>query len=252
MVIAMNNGTSGRRVCLLTGAGGRLGTAFCHMYASQYDIIAVYRSRPPLTASQSQRLIDPLQPGKALSENDHPVYAVQADLATDEGVARAVDIALARHDRVDLLVNAAVNVTAGSMIDSDKVLDTADAVLRLNVTVPLALSVRLARLFWRERKDENVARNRNVVNVSSVSATNVYPNTGHSMYSASKAALNHLTRYMALEFADIGVRVNALAPTSFPALIRTERVAQGIEELDKGNTNGAVLILDVGRPASAR
>ena len=31
-----------RRVCLLTGAGGRLGSDFCRRYRSQYNIVAVY------------------------------------------------------------------------------------------------------------------------------------------------------------------------------------------------------------------
>lgn len=60
------------------------------------------------------------------------------------------------------------------------------------------------------------------------------------MYSASKAALDHLTRGIAAEFAEFGVRANAIAPNSFPALVPTERVAQAIAELDASSLSGGV------------
>jgi Dehydrogenases with different specificities (related to short-chain alcohol dehydrogenases) len=50
-----------------------------------------------------------------------------------------------------------------------------------------------------------------IVNVTSIAGHSVHPFAG-SAYSTSKAALSGLTREMAVEFADIGVRVNAVAP----------------------------------------
>jgi NAD(P)-dependent dehydrogenase (short-subunit alcohol dehydrogenase family) len=50
-----------------------------------------------------------------------------------------------------------------------------------------------------------------IVNVTSIAGHAVHPFAG-SAYSTSKAALSALTREMAVEFADIGVRVNAIAP----------------------------------------
>ncbi len=50
-----------------------------------------------------------------------------------------------------------------------------------------------------------------VVNVTSIAGHSVHPFAG-SAYSTSKAALSSLTREMAVEFAELGVRVNAVAP----------------------------------------
>src|SRR5260370_30378089 len=50
-----------------------------------------------------------------------------------------------------------------------------------------------------------------IVNVTSIAAHAVHPFAG-SAYSPSKAALSALTREMAVEFAQLGVRVNAVAP----------------------------------------
>ncbi len=55
------------------------------------------------------------------------------------------------------------------------------------------------------------------MNISSTAGIYIYPGHGQSIYSASKAALNYLSMHMGDEFSSIGVRVNALAPTSFPS-----------------------------------
>src|SRR4051812_48886793 len=96
-----------KRVCLLTGAGGQLGTAFCKLLAHRYQIVAAYRSRPPDVPSQLHQLVDPIDPAARIPENEHPVYAVRADLEDDRDVDRLVEVALARFDRVDVLINAA-------------------------------------------------------------------------------------------------------------------------------------------------
>ena len=96
-----------KKTCLLTGAGGRLGTAFCRLFHQKYNIIAVYRNRAPDVASQLQQYVDPLDVDKDLPENADPVYAVQANLSDPGGVDYVVDIALAKWGGVDLLVNAA-------------------------------------------------------------------------------------------------------------------------------------------------
>jgi NAD(P)-dependent dehydrogenase (short-subunit alcohol dehydrogenase family) len=233
---------SPRRVCVLTGAGGRLGTAFCREYAADYDIVAVYRKRPPQVPTQRQWRIDPLQPEAALDPN--PVFAIQADLTAEREIDRVVELALARFERVDLLVNAAVHAVWAPMIDSPKLMQSVAEHLQTNVVVPLRLSVALARAYWRDRDKDNRAANRNIVNVSSTAGVKIYRGLHQGLYSASKAALNFLSRHMADEFSSMGVRVNALAPNSFPRLVRTSKVASAIVKLDSGQMNGSVLLLD--------
>jgi len=126
--------------------------------------------------------------------------------------------------------------------------DSAAAQFELNVLVPLRLVLEVVHASWRDRPDENRRMNRNVVNVSSIAGVNVYRGQGQSVYAASKAALNHLTRHMASELESIGVRANALAPNGFPRAIPTERVAAGIVRFDEGDENGQVLCLDADPP----
>ncbi|MEU7629878.1 SDR family oxidoreductase [Nocardia sp. NPDC049220] len=232
--------TGERRVCLLTGASGTLGDAFCRAYYRDYDIVAVCRTRTPAAPSQLEWFVDPFAPKTALPENDRRLFVVRADLTQPGEVERVVDLALARFGHVDLLVNnaAQVRLHPRGIVDGDAALEQFDPHFMLNVGVPLHLSARLAQRCWLHRGAENRARNRNIVNVSSISGSEVYP--GQTVYSASKAALNQVTRSVAAEFAEFGVRANAIAPNSFPALVSTERVAQAIVELDASTVSGGV------------
>jgi NAD(P)-dependent dehydrogenase (short-subunit alcohol dehydrogenase family) len=72
----------------------------------------------------------------------------------------------------------------------------------------------------------------------------VYPG-GQALYASPKAALNHLTRHLAAEFGEFGVRANTVAPTSFPANIPTEQVVRSIVELDTGGMTGGVFSVGV-------
>jgi NAD(P)-dependent dehydrogenase (short-subunit alcohol dehydrogenase family) len=122
--------------------------------------------------------------------------------AVDEAAARScVAFALERHGRVDILVNnAGTNPAFGPVIDQDharyaKVFD-------VNVWAPIMWT----NLVWQAWMAEHGGA---IVNTASLGGLAAEPNLG--MYGASKAALIHLTRNLALELAP-RVRVNAVAP----------------------------------------
>jgi 3-oxoacyl-[acyl-carrier protein] reductase len=228
-------------VCLLSGAGGRLGSAICAAFAVDYEVVAVYRNRHPQAASQLQWWVDPLHPDELPPVSRHRVFAVRADLSAPGEVARVVELALARFERIDLLVNAAVSYGFASLTDEQSLADAAIQ-LEVNTLLPARLAARVAHACWRHSPDENRQRKRSVVNVSSISALETYP--GQGMYSAGKAALNTLTRHMAQDYAALGIRVNALAPTSFPSLVPTSAVVDRVRELDAADVTGSIVVLD--------
>ena len=231
---------------LLTGAGGRLGTEFCRRYAARYDIVAVYRAHRPAVPSQTEQFVDPLDPQALLPDNAATVFTIQADLERDGEVERVLDLALARFGVVDVLVNNAAfsQWYAHGLIDGDAALRDLDRHFAVNVGVPLRFAVRAAQRCWRDHVDANRARNRNVINVSSLGGSKLFTGSGQGVYAASKAALNMLTRHLGAEFATFGVRVNALAPNSFPSLVSTRRVADGIVTLDEETVTGRILAVD--------
>ncbi len=242
-----------RRVCLITGAGGLLGDAFCRAAHLDYDIVAVHRGRVPAVPSQHEWFIDPFDPDGAVPENGSRVHLIEADLAEPGAVERVVDLALARFGGVDLLVNNAAHLRMFPMgvVDGDAALDDFERTFTTNVAVPLRLATRLAQRCWLHEDVTNRARNRGVVNVSSLSGSTVYPG-GQTLYAASKAALNQLTRNLAAEFAEFGVRVNAIAPTAFPQVVPTETVVRSILELDRGAMSGSVFAVDAANEQRGR
>jgi NAD(P)-dependent dehydrogenase (short-subunit alcohol dehydrogenase family) len=237
----MRTRTSQRRVCLLTGAGGRLGSDFCRRYGASYDIAAVCRRRRPDVADQDRRYVDPLRPDRRHDAVE--VFTIEADLRRPGEPERVVDTALAHFGRVDLLVSAAAHVERErltALCESTSFLDDA---MYVNATVPALLAASLARAFWDGRRAENVEQRRNVVNVSSGAGLGYVDSPGLAAYSASKVALNFLTCYQAAELRGMGVRVNAIAPTTFPELIPTERVSDQIVSVDSGELNGQIVEL---------
>src|SRR5262245_17572350 len=96
-----------KKVCLLTGASGRLGTAFCRDFASHYHIVGVYRNVQPSLPAQDQEVVDPIEPDQELAENRERLFLIRADLSIASELYRVVELALARFDRIDTLVNGA-------------------------------------------------------------------------------------------------------------------------------------------------
>lgn len=95
-------------------------------------------------------------------------------------------------------------------------------VFELNLFAPLTLARGLGAALARGAKDGNGA----IVNITSIAGHAIHPFAG-SAYSTSKAALSALTREMAVEFAQLDVRVNAVAPGE----IETEMIGEEYEPL---------------------
>jgi NAD(P)-dependent dehydrogenase (short-subunit alcohol dehydrogenase family) len=136
--------------------------------------------------------------------------------------AEAIALAVARFGKLDLLVNnAAVNPQYGPLMDAD--LGAVRKVFEVNCTAVLGWTQHA----WRSGMREHGGA---VLNVASVGGIRAGSPIG--AYNASKAALIHLTRQLAVELAPL-VRVNAIAPavvkTQFARALyegREEEVAQ--------------------------
>jgi NAD(P)-dependent dehydrogenase (short-subunit alcohol dehydrogenase family) len=234
-----------KKVCLFTGAGGLLGNEFCRRFYAKYAIVAVCgRRKVNDVPDQHHTLVDPLDPAGHKDLNENRLFTIHADLAQPGQIDRVVELALARYGRIDAVVNAAVYSVWSSMLESDEVAASAERQFLVNAIAPFRLSLAIARAFWRNRDAENRKMNRCVVNVSSIGGVKVYQESGQSVYSASKAALNYLTYHMAHEFRPIGVRVAGIAPNSFPGIVPTESVAIAIDRMIDSEANGDLLVID--------
>jgi NAD(P)-dependent dehydrogenase (short-subunit alcohol dehydrogenase family) len=222
-------------VCLFTGVSGTLGRCFAARHAGAYKLIGVYHATEPDVPFEGLDKPEPLGAGS--------IHAVRVDLDEPDAAEDLVKQVVERFGSVDLLVNAAVFRRFGRTRNR-AFTESLPWQFHLNVCVPAQLAGALTRRAWRHTPDENRARRRNIVNLSSTSGHIVYPGSPQSGYGATKAALNRLTMHLADEMGDIGVRANAIAPNTFPDLVSTEQVTDAILRYDAAAANGEILVID--------
>lgn len=184
----------GGKLAVITGAGRGIGLAIADALGeagAQLAIIDIDGGRAEEAAV-------------GLRQKGYQVDSYSLDVTQPDAVNALSEEIVHRYGRVDILVNCAgisICEKAETMSDSDwlKVID-----------------VNLNGVFWCCRafgKAMLAAGSGTVVNVGSMSGFIVNRPQEQSQYNASKAAVHHLTRSLAAEWAGRGVRVNAVAPT---------------------------------------
>lgn len=138
-----------------------------------------------------------------------PVRGVAADVGTPEGVAAIVEEVQQAHGRVDVLINNA-GATWGAPIDEFPAAGW-EKILSTNVQGVFALTQALLPQLRAAASAGDPAR---VINIGSVDGLRA-PMMENYSYSASKAAVHMLTRYLAKRLAAEQITVNAIAPGPF-------------------------------------
>jgi len=232
-----------KRVCVLTGASGLLGNAFIRKFREDYEIIAIHHRHALAVPTQDDLSVDPINPRAKQSPVQNAIFALRADITKDEVVRNIVRSIINRFGRIDILVNAAAYRCWLPLLEArDR--SNIEFEFRVNTIAPICLAVEIAHQFWRFCVNDNLLNNRNVVNVSSTAGLYVYPDLGQTWYSASKAALNIAGYHLASEFWDLGVRVNTIAPNSFPSHVSTAEVLTKIVEFDRSSETGQLAVLN--------
>ena len=183
-----------RRVALVTGSSSGIGEAIARRLAADGFTVVVH-SRSSVEA------------GESLARTLGAASYIQADLGDPAQATRLVRDVVERHGRLDVLVNNAG--ISGLVAHADLRAATPEMWRRLyevNVIAPWML-VAEAEAALRAASTE--ARPSAVVNITSHAG--VRPKGASIPYATSKAALNHMTRLLALSLAP-QIRVNAVAP----------------------------------------
>jgi NAD(P)-dependent dehydrogenase (short-subunit alcohol dehydrogenase family) len=135
--------------------------------------------------------------------------ALPADLSTEDECLRLAAALREREERLHVLVNNA-GATWGAPLGEFPA-SAWDKVLDLNVKAPFFLTRALLPMLEAAAAPDDPAR---VIHVGSIDGLRVPPLPTYS-YSASKAALHHMTRVLACELGPRNVTVNAVAPGPF-------------------------------------
>ena len=183
---------AGKRV-LVTGASSGLGDNFARLAAGCKAKVVIAARRKDRLDALAEQLHDLGSPQVTVLEMD-----VASEASVDEAFA-AID---ASGGPLDVVVNNAG--VAGDGLSLELPTQTFDAVMDVNVRGVWLVSVRAARR-WKA-----LGRGGSIINIASIQGERVM--AGITPYSASKAAVVHMTKSFALEWARHGIRVNAIEP----------------------------------------
>lgn len=182
------------RVAVVTGAARGMGACFAAGLASQgVHVIGVDINEDELKAAfaKSQAADGKTQGGT--------LTAMRGDVTSSESLVQIADEAVKRFGRLDMWVS-----NAGVFPQSEIGSVTAEQVRQ-------TFGVNVDGVFFGAQAAADVMQPGGViVNMASVAAFRV--RRGRAIYSATKAAVHNLTRSLAVELGDKGIRVNALAP----------------------------------------
>ncbi len=193
------------RVALVTGSSRGIGLAVARRLAAGGAKVAV----------TARKLADAERAAEGLPTPGLPVALEVSDAAS---VAAAVARVLEAWGRIDILVNNA-GLTRDNLVLRLKPEDW-QTVLDANLTGAFLCAKECLRPMVKARRGA-------IVNVSSVVGS--LGNAGQANYCASKAGLEGLTRALAREYANRGIRVNAVAP-GFIATDMTEALGEKAAE----------------------
>jgi NAD(P)-dependent dehydrogenase (short-subunit alcohol dehydrogenase family) len=196
------------RVAVVTGGGQGIGFACAQALAEAGAKVIVAELMADRVASATADL-------KKLGLN---VAGIQLDVTKSAAVNAAAQQIMRDHGPVDILVN-----NAGVAKSDVRAEDTSDDHWRFHMDVNVDGLFWCCRAFGRQMLERKRGA---IVNIGSMSGFIVNKPQPQSFYNASKAAVHHLTRSLAAEWAPRGVRVNAVAPT----YIETPLTSFGIKE----------------------
>ena len=196
------------KVAVITGASKGIGEAIARIFA-QYGAKVVISSR-------KQADLDEL--AKEITNDGGECIGIAAHAGEMSQLKLLVDKTIEIYGGIDILVNnAATNPVYGPSLDCPE--SAFDKIMQVNVKAPFELA-KMVHPIMKSRGGGSV------INISSIAGHT--PDPGLGIYSVSKASLNMLTKVLAKEWGEDGIRVNAICP----GLIKT-KFSQALWDNDK-------------------
>jgi NAD(P)-dependent dehydrogenase (short-subunit alcohol dehydrogenase family) len=201
------------KVCVITGGGGVIGSAIAKGLAGngvKIGILDINKKIADKTASE------------IVKETSAEVYGIVADVLNKDSLERAMEEIHSKLGRVDFLINGAGGnspkaTTQFEFMEPDNAANIEGGFFGLDVEAFKSVfdlnflgTVLPTMVFTMDMVEKGKG---SILNISSMNAFK--PLTKIPAYSAAKSSINNLTEWLAVHFAKMNIRVNAIAPGFF-------------------------------------
>lgn len=185
---------------LITGSSTGIGQAIAIRFAQEGANVAINYLKRPDEAKITEKLVR--EACQSIREYDCQDLVVEADISKEEDVVNIFDEVIGKWGSLDILVNnAGIQIPRAS---HETTVEDFDRVTGVNL--------RGAYLCAREAIRHFLSREGGGVIINNSSVHQIIPKPKYLSYAMSKAGMANLTRTLALEYADKGIRVNAVGP----------------------------------------
>jgi glucose 1-dehydrogenase len=193
-----NNG----RVVVITGSSKGIGKAIAMEFAKAgYSVVINARNKEELRHSADDI-------SKSIKDSNR-IISIPGDISQEHVCISLVEGAVKQFGRIDVLVN-----NAGIGGESKRIHELTekdwDDVIDVNLKGVFLCTREAKKMMKKENNLQDGPNNYSIINISSVHEQTPHPQS--AQYAASKGGMEILTKTVALELADKGIRVNGIAP----------------------------------------
>lgn len=194
------------KVCIITGTGGSMGRAAALRFAAEGAVVVGCDTNP----DAAQATVDAVRAAGGQMLSLHPI-----DLTTVAGCQALVDYAIRERGRIDVLFNNAARA------HFNWIEDITEEEWRLNTRDELDLVFFLTKAAWPHLKASGGA----IVNTASLTGWRVFRVLGSLAHAAAKMGIVGMTKQLAMEGREFGIRANSISPGIIETLQTREQLA---------------------------
>jgi glucose 1-dehydrogenase len=195
----------------VTGSSRGIGEAIAIEFAKAgYDIVINSRNQEELSISKQEIM--------RVAGSTTSILGFPGDIRQEQTCIGIVDAAIQKFGRIDVLVNNA-GINGPEKKSPEITCEEWDEVIDINLKGCFMCSREVIKKMLLQREKEKVS-DYSIINISSVHETTPMPLA--APYAASKGGMEMLTKTMALEVADKGIRINGIAPGAIATMMNID------------------------------